>query len=38
MDMGLINYRIKASKERLSLRRVKRGWNFDAAAAEAAGI
>jgi len=38
MDMGHVNSRLKASKERFSLRRVKSGWNFDAAAAEAAGI
>jgi predicted nucleotidyltransferase len=38
MDMDYVNYRLKASKERFSLRRVKSGWNFDAAAAEAAGI
>lgn len=38
MDMDHVNYRLKASKERFSLRRVKSGWNFDAAAAEAAGI
>jgi predicted nucleotidyltransferase len=38
MDVETINERLKASKERFSLRRVKSGWNFDAAAAEAAGI
>jgi predicted nucleotidyltransferase len=38
MDMDHVNSRLKASKERFSLRRVKSGWNFDAAAAEAAGI
>ena len=37
MDMDHVNYRLKARKERFSLRRVKSGWNFDAAA-EAAGI
>ena len=38
MDVENINERLKASKERFSLKRVKSGWNFDAAAAEAAGI
>ena len=38
MDVDTVNERLKASKERFSLRRVKSGWNFDAAAAEAAGI
>lgn len=38
MDMDTINERLKASKERFSLVRVKSGWNFDAAAAEAASI
>jgi predicted nucleotidyltransferase len=38
MDMDSVNDRLKASKERFSLKRVKSGWNFDAAAAEAAGI
>ncbi|MCZ7401683.1 MAG: nucleotidyltransferase domain-containing protein [Candidatus Methanoperedens sp.] len=38
MDMENINKRLKASKERFSLKRVKSGWNFDAVAAEAAGI
>jgi predicted nucleotidyltransferase len=38
MDVNTVNERLKASKERFSLRRVKSGWNFDAAAAEAAGI
>ena len=38
MDVDSVNERLKASKERFSLRRVKSGWNFDAAAAEAAGI
>ncbi|MFA4957149.1 MAG: nucleotidyltransferase domain-containing protein [Candidatus Methanoperedens sp.] len=38
MDMDTVNERIKASKELFSLKRVKSGWNFDAAAAEAAGI
>ena len=38
MDMENINERLKASKERFSLKRVKCGWNFDVAAAEAAGI
>jgi hypothetical protein len=38
MDMDTVNERLKASKERFSLERVKSGWNFNAAAAEAAGI
>jgi len=38
LDMGIVNDRLKESKERFSLKRVKSGWNFDAAAAEAAGI
>ncbi len=38
MDVGTVNERLKASKERFSLKRVKCGWNFDSAAAEAAGI
>ena len=38
MDMDTVNERLKVSKERFSLKRVKSGWNFDAAAAEAAGI
>jgi hypothetical protein len=38
MDMDTVNERLKASKERFSLERVKSGWNFDAMAAEAAGI
>ncbi len=38
MDMDTVNERLKASKERFSLKRVKSGWNFDALAAEAAGI
>jgi predicted nucleotidyltransferase len=38
MDMDTVNERLKASKERFSLKRVKSGWNFDAVAAEAAGI
>lgn len=38
MDMDLFNERLKASKERFDLKRVKNGWKFDAATAEAAGI
>jgi hypothetical protein len=38
LDMDLVNDRLKGSKERFSLKRVKNGWNFDAMAAEAAGI
>ncbi len=38
MDMDTVNERLKASKERFSLKRVKSGWNFDAVAADAAGI
>jgi len=38
MDVENINERLKASKEHFSLKRVKSGWNFDATAAEAAGI
>ena len=38
MDMDTVNKRLKMSKELYSLKRVKSGWNFDAAAAEAAGI
>jgi predicted nucleotidyltransferase len=38
MDMDTVNERLKASKEVFSLKRVKSGWIFDAAAAEAAGI
>jgi len=38
MDMDLVNEQLKASKERFGLKRVKNGWKFDAAAAEAAGI
>ncbi len=38
MDMDTVNKRLKVSKELYSLKRVKSGWNFDAAAAKAAGI
>ena len=38
MDMDTVNERLKASKELFSLKRVKSGWDFDADAAEAAGI
>ena len=38
MDMDAVYKRLKASKELFSLKRVKNGWNFDAAAAQAAGI
>jgi predicted nucleotidyltransferase len=38
MDMDTVNERLKASKERFSLERVKSGWIFNAAAAEAADI
>jgi hypothetical protein len=38
MDMDTVYERLKASKERFSLERVKSGWIFNAAAAEAAGI
>ena len=38
MDVEAVNERLKASKERFSLKRVKSGWNFDITAAEAAGI
>lgn len=38
MDMDTVNKRLKVSKELYSLKRVKSGWNFDATAAEAAGI
>ncbi len=38
MDIGSVNDRLKASKERFSLKRIKSGWNFDSAAAKAAGI
>jgi len=38
MDMDTVNERLKASKERFSLERVKSGWIFNAAAADAAGI
>jgi len=38
MDVDIVNERLKASKERFSLKRIKNGWNFDAAAAEEAGI
>lgn len=38
MDIDTVNERLKASKERFSLKRVKSGWNFDSAAAKAAGI
>jgi predicted nucleotidyltransferase len=38
MDMNTVNERLKASTEVFSLKRVKSGWIFDAAAAEAAGI
>ena len=38
IDVENINERLRASKERFSLKRVKTGWIFDAAAAEAAGI
>lgn len=38
MDMDAVYKRLKASKELFSLKRVKSGWNFDAAAAQAAGI
>lgn len=38
MDMDIVNERLNRSKQRFSLRRVKNGWNFDPAEAEAAGI
>jgi predicted nucleotidyltransferase len=38
MEMDTVYERLKASKERFSLERVKSGWIFNAAAAEAAGI
>jgi predicted nucleotidyltransferase len=38
IDMDTVRDRLRSSKERFSLKRVKSGWNFDADAAEAAGI
>jgi len=38
IDMDRIRDRLSASKERYKLQRVKNGWRFDVAAAEAAGI
>ncbi len=38
MDMGYVKDMLHKSKERFKLRRVKDGWKFDAAEAEAAGI
>lgn len=38
MDMGRVKDMLHKSKERFKLRRVKDGWKFDAAEAEAAGI
>jgi hypothetical protein len=38
MDMGHVNDMLHKSKERFKLKRVKDGWKFDAAEAEAAGI
>ncbi|MCE8428696.1 MAG: nucleotidyltransferase domain-containing protein [Candidatus Methanoperedens sp.] len=38
MDMERVNDLLRKSKEHFSLKRVKHGWRFDAAAARAAGI
>lgn len=38
MELNQIYEMLQASKERFKLQRVKNGWRFDAAAAEAAGI
>lgn len=38
MDMDRVHDLLRASKERFKLERVKNGWRFDAAAAEAVGI
>ncbi len=38
MELNQVYDLLRASKERFKLQRVKNGWKFDAAAAEAAGI
>ncbi len=38
MDMDHVHDMLKESRERFSLKRVKNGWKFDVAAAEAVGI